>query len=167
MQIGFSWITSPALTELETVMLDWVGRMMRLPEAFLSGGKGGGVIQGSASEAVLIAVLAARARALSGGGSSGGSSGAGAGASAAPAAGAACDASKLVGYASEHAHSSVSKAFLVAGVPLAQLRLLPTTHSSPSGPFALEAETLARAMAEDRAKGLVPFFVCATLGTTR
>ncbi|XP_015422358.1 PREDICTED: aromatic-L-amino-acid decarboxylase [Myotis davidii] len=45
--IGFSWAASPACTELETVMLDWLGKMLRLPEAFLAekGGAGGGVIQ--------------------------------------------------------------------------------------------------------------------------
>ena len=46
--IGFTWIASPACTELEVVMLDWLGKMIGLPEEFLacSGGKGGGVIQG-------------------------------------------------------------------------------------------------------------------------
>lgn len=45
--IGFSWIASPACTELEVIMLDWLGKMMNLPPAFLacSGGRGGGVIQ--------------------------------------------------------------------------------------------------------------------------
>ncbi|XP_075413644.1 aromatic-L-amino-acid decarboxylase isoform X5 [Tenrec ecaudatus] len=45
--IGFSWAASPACTELETVMMDWLGKMLELPEAFLaeSGGEGGGVIQ--------------------------------------------------------------------------------------------------------------------------
>ncbi|XP_016053821.1 PREDICTED: aromatic-L-amino-acid decarboxylase isoform X3 [Miniopterus natalensis] len=63
--IGFSWASSPACTELETVMLDWLGKMLQLPEAFLAekAGSGGGVIQGSASEATLMALLAARSRA--------------------------------------------------------------------------------------------------------
>lgn len=45
--IGFSWAASPACTELETVMMDWLGKMLELPEAFLAGiaGEGGGVIQ--------------------------------------------------------------------------------------------------------------------------
>ncbi|XP_075413642.1 aromatic-L-amino-acid decarboxylase isoform X3 [Tenrec ecaudatus] len=62
--IGFSWAASPACTELETVMMDWLGKMLELPEAFLaeSGGEGGGVIQGSASEATLVALLAARTK---------------------------------------------------------------------------------------------------------
>uniref|UniRef100_A0A8D1NF48 Aromatic-L-amino-acid decarboxylase n=1 Tax=Sus scrofa TaxID=9823 RepID=A0A8D1NF48_PIG len=62
--IGFSWAASPACTELETVMMDWLGKMLQLPEAFLAGeaGEGGGVIQGSASEATLVALLAARTK---------------------------------------------------------------------------------------------------------
>lgn len=59
-------IASPACTELEVVMLDWLGKMLDLPKEFLacSGGKGGGVIQGTASEATLVALLGAKARAL-------------------------------------------------------------------------------------------------------
>lgn len=47
-------------------MLDWLGKMLDLPKEFLacSGGKGGGVIQGSASEATLVALLGAKARAV-------------------------------------------------------------------------------------------------------
>uniref|UniRef100_A0A8C9CBQ4 Aromatic-L-amino-acid decarboxylase n=1 Tax=Phocoena sinus TaxID=42100 RepID=A0A8C9CBQ4_PHOSS len=62
--IGFSWAASPACTELETVMMDWLGKMLRLPAVFLAGeaGEGGGVIQGSASEATLVALLAARTK---------------------------------------------------------------------------------------------------------
>jgi len=59
-------IASPACTELEVVMLDWLGKMLDLPAEFLacSGGKGGGVIQGTASEATLVALLGAKAKAL-------------------------------------------------------------------------------------------------------
>lgn len=79
--IGFTWvrkkiqplnnetnliqIASPACTELEVVMLDWLGKMLDLPPAFLSstpGGHGGGVIQGTASEATLVALLGAKAK---------------------------------------------------------------------------------------------------------
>jgi aromatic-L-amino-acid/L-tryptophan decarboxylase len=65
--IGFTWIASPACTELEVVMMDWLGQMLGLPEQFLSAstnGKGGGVIQGTASEATLVALLSARAQVL-------------------------------------------------------------------------------------------------------
>uniref|UniRef100_A0A8C5BDL5 Aromatic-L-amino-acid decarboxylase n=1 Tax=Gadus morhua TaxID=8049 RepID=A0A8C5BDL5_GADMO len=60
--IGFTWAANPACSELETVMLDWLGKMLQLPEDFLSEtqGQGGGVIQGTASEATLMALLSAR-----------------------------------------------------------------------------------------------------------
>jgi hypothetical protein len=56
-------ITSPALTELEQVMLDWLVQMLALPEVFLStSSTGGGVIQNTASDSVLCALLAAKYR---------------------------------------------------------------------------------------------------------
>lgn len=71
--IGFSWIASPACTELETVMMDWLAKMINLPQEFLFEGvcadgsksKGGGVITGTASEATLTALLTARSQAVS------------------------------------------------------------------------------------------------------
>ena len=57
--VAFSWVASPAATELETLVLDELGRLIRLPEEFMSHTKGGGVIQGSASEATLVAMLSA------------------------------------------------------------------------------------------------------------
>ncbi|RZC52121.1 hypothetical protein C5167_020548 [Papaver somniferum] len=62
--IGFSWVTSPAATELEVIVLDWLAKMLQLPEHLLSSGKGDGVIQGTASEAILVALLAARDKVL-------------------------------------------------------------------------------------------------------
>ncbi|URD79293.1 MYB family transcription factor [Musa troglodytarum] len=62
--VGFSWVTSPAATELEVIVLDWLAKMLKLPNQFLSTGKGGGVIQGTASEAILVVLLAARDKIL-------------------------------------------------------------------------------------------------------
>lgn len=64
--IGFTWIASPACTELEVEMLNWLGKMIDLPKEFLAsnGGKAGGVIQGTASEATLVALLGAKARTM-------------------------------------------------------------------------------------------------------
>ncbi|XP_065615715.1 phenylacetaldehyde synthase isoform X4 [Quercus suber] len=62
--VGFSWITSPAATELEMIVLDWLAKLLKLPDEFLSAGQGGGVIQGTASEAVLVVLLAARDKVL-------------------------------------------------------------------------------------------------------
>ncbi|KYN00781.1 Aromatic-L-amino-acid decarboxylase [Cyphomyrmex costatus] len=62
--IGFSWIASPACTELEVITCNWLGQMLGLPSEFLncSNGTGGGVIQGSASECTFICLLAAKER---------------------------------------------------------------------------------------------------------
>ena len=76
--VGFSWAASPACTELETIVLQWLGKMIVLPEVFLPFrhteeenendhicNMGGGVILGSASECVLVALLSARTETLS------------------------------------------------------------------------------------------------------
>src|SRR5271170_6541828 len=60
---GMLWATSPACTELETRVLDWLVEMLGLPAKFLSSGSGGGVIQDTASSSALCALLAARERA--------------------------------------------------------------------------------------------------------
>ncbi|KAK5687354.1 hypothetical protein LTS10_001492 [Elasticomyces elasticus] len=59
---NFNWICSPAVTELETIVLDWLAQILALPDVFMSKGEGGGVIQGSASEAVVTVMVAARER---------------------------------------------------------------------------------------------------------
>jgi aromatic-L-amino-acid/L-tryptophan decarboxylase len=133
---GMLWATSPACTELETHVLDWVVELLGLPDRFRSDGQGGGVIADSASSATLTAVLAARHRA-------GGT------------------APDLVGYASREAHSSVEKAFVIAGLGADRLHLVDT-----DGELAMSPAHLAELIAGDRAAGLRPFFVCATVGTT-
>src|ERR1700732_4928279 len=60
---GMLWATSPACSEVETLILDWLAGMLALPETFLSSARGGGVIQDSASSSSLCAILAARERA--------------------------------------------------------------------------------------------------------
>nr|XP_027809173.1 aromatic-L-amino-acid decarboxylase isoform X4 [Marmota flaviventris] len=139
---------SPACTELETVMMDWLGKMLQLPEEFLAGkaGEGGGVIQGSASEATLVALLAARTkvtRRLQ---------------AASPELSQAAIMEKLVAYFSDQAHSSVERAGLIGGV---QMKAIPS-----DGKFAMRASALQEALEQDKAAGLIPFFVVATLGTT-
>ncbi|KAL8764086.1 MAG: hypothetical protein Q9194_007178, partial [Teloschistes cf. exilis] len=61
---AFNWDCAPAVTELETIMMDWVARMLNLPESYLSTSTGGGVIQGTTSEAVVAVMVAARERYL-------------------------------------------------------------------------------------------------------
>ena len=136
---GMLWQTGPALTEVETHVLDWVVELLGLPERFLSTGAGGGVIQDSASSSTLCAVVAARERAL--------------------AAGARLD--QLVVYASTHAHSSLEKGARVAGLHPDQVRLVDVDDR-----FALQPEALAVAVAADQLAGRVPCLVMATIGTT-
>jgi aromatic-L-amino-acid/L-tryptophan decarboxylase len=140
---GMLWATSPACTELETHVLDWMADLVGLPVRFKSGGAGGGVIQDSASSAVLCALLAARERASGFQTNQAG-----------------CNRT-LVAYTSPHAHSSVEKAVRVAGLGSQQLRLVETDAHC-----ALRPDILKQRVAADRARGLQPFFVSATLGTT-
>ncbi len=140
---GMLWATSPAATELESLMSDWMLELLGLPPRFRSDGPGGGVIQGTASEATLCAVLAARERATEGRSNRSGVAG------------------RLVAYATAQAHSSVEKGLRIAGIGSDNLRLVDVDDS-----FAMRPDALAAAIAADRAAGLVPFFVTATAGTT-
>jgi aromatic-L-amino-acid decarboxylase len=140
---GMLWATSPACTELETHLLDWLVDMLGLPAKFKSDGPGGGVIQDTASSASLCALLAAREKAT---GFKTNESG--------------CD-GRLVAYTSNQAHSSIEKAVKIAGIGGGNLRLIDVDET-----LAMRPEALAAKIAEDRSAGLVPFFVCATVGTT-
>ncbi len=140
---GMLWTTSPACTELETHVLDWVVDMLGLPGQFKSTTAGGGVIQDTASSATLCALLAARERTT----------------------GFASNAKgvrrPLVAYASKEAHSLVEKAVMIAGLGRENLRLIDVDDL-----FALRPELLDQAIERDRRQGHVPSFVCATVGTT-
>jgi aromatic-L-amino-acid decarboxylase len=140
---GMLWATSPACTELETHVLDWLAGMLALPERFMSSGSGGGVIEDSASSASLCALLAARERATGCASNQVG-----------------CDGS-LVAYASSQAHSSIEKAVKIAGIGRENLRFIEVDDQ-----FAMRPEKLAQQIKRDRQVGLVPCFVCATVGTT-
>ena len=140
---GMLWATSPACTELETHVMDWVVTMLALPERFRSTSDGGGVIQDSASSAVLCAILAARERATGWQGNLAGVDG------------------SLVAYCSTQTHSSVEKGVRVAGLGSNQLRAIEVDQN-----FAMRPDRLAEAIAADRAAGRRPCFVCATVGTT-
>lgn len=140
---GMLWATSPACTELETHVLDWLVPMLGLPEKFLSTSTGGGVIQDTASSASLCALLAGRERATHYDSNTKG-----------------CD-GRLVAYCSTQTHSSVEKAAKIAGLGAANLRAIAVDEN-----FAMRADELARKVAHDKADGLTPCFVCATVGTT-
>ena len=140
---GMLWATSPACTELETHVLDWLVAMLDLPARFKSTGSGGGVIQDSASSAALCALLTARERATDFQSNARG-----------------CD-GQLVAYTSTQAHSSIEKAMGIAGLGRQNLRLIEVDAS-----FAMRPDLLAAQLERDRAAGLRPCFVAATIGTT-
>ena len=140
---GMLWATSPACTELETHVLDWLVPMLGLPGKFLSTAAGGGVIQDTASSSSLCAMLAARERATGYRSNRQG-----------------CDGT-LVAYTSNQAHSSIEKAAMVAGIGMDNLRLIDVDES-----FAIRPDALKNQISADRKAGLVPFFVSATVGTT-
>ncbi|MGA7907911.1 MAG: pyridoxal-dependent decarboxylase [Candidatus Sulfotelmatobacter sp.] len=140
---GMLWSTSPACTELETHVLDWLVGMLGLPEKFLSSSTGGGVIQDTASSAVLCALLAGRERATNNASNKRG-----------------CD-GRLVAYASTQTHSALAKAAMIAGIGVDNVRLIEVDDK-----FAMRPEELARQVHADKSAGLVPCFACATVGTT-
>ncbi|MEJ7584206.1 MAG: pyridoxal-dependent decarboxylase, partial [Acidimicrobiales bacterium] len=121
---GMLWTTSPACTELESLVLDWLIELLGLPERFRSSGPGGGVIQDGASGATLCALLAARFRA-----------------------GGVEALDHLVAYASREAHSSVEKAARVAGLRDEQLRMIAVDPTS----LAMDGDALRSALADDAA----------------
>ncbi|MGA6980848.1 MAG: pyridoxal-dependent decarboxylase [Candidatus Sulfotelmatobacter sp.] len=140
---GMLWSTSPACTELETHVLDWLVSMLGLPDRFLSSSTGGGVIQDTASSAALCALLAARERATSYSSNQKG-----------------CD-GRIVAYVSTQTHSSLQKAAMIAGIGASNLRQIEVDEN-----FAMRPDALASRIEADKNAGLLPCLVCATVGTT-
>lgn len=143
---GMLWVTSPACTEIEVRVLDWLARMVNLPKEFTSDSTGGGVIHGTASEAVLVSVVAARHKAVKLHGLAKD-----------PAA-----SSRMTVYCSSQTHSCVKKACMIAGIHLDHLRTLDVDPHTLSLTPKLVEDTIKA----DLAAGLVPIFMCATIGTT-
>ena len=141
---AMAWVTSPAATELETLMLDWMHELLGLPDHFRStSDTGGGVIQGTASESTLTAMLAARWRATGGDINASG------------------DTTKLVGYTTSQSHSSIEKGFRIAGIGTDNMRIVPHDEH-----FAMRPDAFADLVTADIAAGLTPFFVVTSPGTT-
>lgn len=149
---AFNWICSPAITELETVVLDWLAKLLNLPDCYLSTSHGGGVIQGSASEAIVTVMVAARDKYLR--------------ETTSHLSGLeledaiAYKRSKMVALGSESAHSSTQKAAQIAGV---RYRSVPVTKEDE---YALIGKNLEDTIRECKAQGLEPFYLTTTLGTT-
>ena len=138
--LGLSWQSSPALTELEEVVTDWLRQMVGLSDSW------SGVIQDTASTSTLVALICARERAsdyslVRGGLQS--------------------KEKTLIVYVSQHSHSSVEKAALLAGFGRDNLRFIATDEN-----YAMEPYALAATIQSDIERGLVPCAVVATTGTT-
>ncbi|MGC5018018.1 pyridoxal-dependent decarboxylase [Micromonospora sp. DT47] len=141
---GMLWATSPACTELETVMLDWLAGLMDLPERFRSTGRGGGVIQDSASSATLVATLGALHRASKGRWREVGVD------------------RRYRAYTSTQGHSSIEKAARIAGLGEDGVRPVEVDPET----LAMRPAALRAAIETDLAAGDVPAIVVATIGTT-
>ena len=138
--LGLSWQSSPALTELEEVVTDWMRQMVGLSDSW------SGMIQDTASTSTLVALICARERASNYSLSRGGLQG---------------EAQSLLVYVSGHSHSSVEKAALLAGFGRENLRFIATDEN-----YAMKADALDEAIRTDMEHGLVPCAVVATTGTT-
>ena len=138
--LGLSWQSSPALTEVEEVVTDWMRQMIGLSDAW------SGVIADTASTSTLIALICARERATDFSLTRGGIQ---------------SEEQPLVVYVSAHSHSSVEKAALLAGFGRNNLHLVP--HDAE---FGMRADALAAMIQSDIAGGLKPCAVVATTGTT-
>ncbi|MBE7473388.1 MAG: aspartate aminotransferase family protein [Anaerolineae bacterium] len=139
-QLGLNWQSSPALTELEEAMTDWLRQMVGLSENWH------GVIQDTASTSTLVALLCAREHTSSYSLSRGGLQ---------------AEERPLIIYTSAQSHSSVEKAALLAGFGRANLRLIDTDEA-----HAMRPDLLAEAAQADLAAGARPCAVVATTGTT-
>uniref|UniRef100_K4A936 Tyrosine decarboxylase n=1 Tax=Setaria italica TaxID=4555 RepID=K4A936_SETIT len=99
--VPFVWAASPAAAELEAVVVDWMGKLLGLPQRLLFSGGGGGVLQGSTCEAVVCTLAAARDRAMAKLGHEA--------------------ITKLVVYASDQTHATFQKGARLVGIPAVQL----------------------------------------------
>lgn len=138
---GFNWSSSPACTELEAVVMDWSAKLFGLADHFLNSSEtGGGVIQTTASDSALVAVVAARSRYTTQHPE--------------------VKLENLIIYTTTQTHSLGVKAALILGL---ECRALNVTSEDQ---FALKGITLEKALAEDTAKGKHPFVLIGTVGTT-
>ncbi|KAJ1261711.1 hypothetical protein BS78_09G051800 [Paspalum vaginatum] len=142
--VPFTWAASPAATELEMVAVDWLGKALHLPESLLFCGGGGGTILGTSCEAILCVLVAARDRKLADIGSG--------------------RLGDLVVYCSDQTHFAFRKAAHIAGIHRDHCRAIPTYRDTM---FGLSPADLEAAVQADVDAGLVPLFLCATVGTTQ
>ncbi|MBN2614905.1 MAG: aspartate aminotransferase family protein [Bacteroidales bacterium] len=139
---GMLWKTSPAVTELEDVTLDWFRQMLGFPKDFW------GIIYDTASVSSMHAIAAAREQAVEFNFRQKGMAGRG-------------EVPRLRLYCTEHSHSSIDKGALAMGIGMEGIRKIPV-----DGQFRMIPEALQNAIEEDRGNGWYPFCVVATVGTT-
>ncbi|KAG8942904.1 hypothetical protein FRC04_003304 [Tulasnella sp. 424] len=138
---GFNWLCSPAATELEAITMDWAAKLFGLDEVFMASSlKGGGVIQPTASDSCLTAVVAARSQFSR--------------------LHPETHLQNLIIYGTTMTHSLGAKAALILGLSFRALEV------SRDDAYGLRGETLRKALEEDRAAGKIPFILIATVGTT-
>ena len=145
---GMIWATSPAVTEIEQVVVDWLAQALGLPEQFRLtdyGGSGGGVIQDTASTATFTALLAALHRASGGNARETG-----------------LGSTKWAVYGSSQAHSSLMKAVMMAGLGAECVRSIEVDPATQ----AMDVRELELRLADDIDDGWTPLFVQAAVGTT-
>jgi len=135
---GMLWSTSPAVTEVESHVLDWLVDLTGVPQGWKTTAEGGGVLQMSASDSTHTALVVAREAARDR---------------------TDARAEQMVAYTSSQAHSSIEKGARVAGY--GHVRLIDVDSD-----FALDPAALQSAIDDDIARGLTPAFVCAAVGTT-
>ncbi|KAJ4729920.1 Tyrosine decarboxylase [Melia azedarach] len=141
--VGFNWLASPAATELEMIVMDWLANMLKLPKTFMFSGTGGGVIQNTTAESILVTLIAARDQALDIIGVE--------------------NTHRLAVYGSDQTHSTFIKISKLAGISPRNIRSIPTTIDTD---FSLSPILLREVVEADVAAGLIPLYLCATMGTT-
>jgi tyrosine decarboxylase len=141
--VGFNWISSPAATELENVVIDWLGEILNLPQSFLFKGNGGGVLLGTTCEGILGTLVVARDKILSKIGSE--------------------NIGKLVVYGSDQTHCAIQKAAHIIGINPNNFRAIRTNKLNS---FTLLPELLLSTIENDLKNGLIPCYLCVTVGTT-
>jgi len=133
---GMLWSTSPAATEVESVVLDWLVDLLGLPAHWKTTDRGGGVINSSTSDSTHLVLAVARHRAADRG-----------------------PAEDMVAYASNQAHSSIERGARLAGY--GQVRLIGVDDR-----YGMDHAQLRRQIAADRSSGLIPVAVTSAIGTT-
>ncbi|XP_076886311.1 tyrosine decarboxylase-like [Bidens hawaiensis] len=140
--VGFNWLASPVATELEMVVLEWLLKLLQLPKSFWFSTDGGGVIHASTCESFVCTLVAARKKKLTKGNMI----------------------EKLVVYCSDQTHFSLRKACRVVGINPENVRAIVTTKSMN---YELSSHALLMAIESDVRSGLIPLYVCLTVGTTQ